>query len=105
MQNNGTYFALIPQSNTTIKRIYPKQIWTSHYCGIEMFAYKANLQRWDVVEKTTGLPLASSRISRTDALAHSKKNIDTKGTEKVLDEIEIARKAIENINVYEEMNG
>jgi hypothetical protein len=103
MQNNGQYFALIPQSNTTIKRIYPKQIWLSHYCGLEMFAYKANLQRWDVVEKTTGLPLASSQASRTDALARSKKNIDSKGAENILAEIETARKAIDTMNIYEEM--
>jgi hypothetical protein len=102
MQNDGSYFALIPQSNTTLKRIYPKQIWTSHYCGLEMFAYKANLQRWDVVEKTTGLPIASSRASKTDALARSKNNIDSKGTNNILAEIETARKAIENMNIYEE---
>jgi hypothetical protein len=102
MQNDGSYFALIPQSNTTIKRIYPKQMWTSHYCGIEMFVYKANLQRWDVVEMSTGLPIASSQASKIDALARSKKNIDSKGIDNILAEIETAKKAIENMNIYEE---
>jgi hypothetical protein len=105
MQNDGQYFALIPQSNTTIKRIYPKQIWLSHYSGIEMFAYKASLQRWDVVEQSTGLPIASSQASKTDALARSKKVIDSKGTENILAEIETARKAIETMNIYEEHMG
>lgn len=102
MQNDGSYFALIPQSNTAIKRIYPKQIWLSHYCRIEMFAYKANLQRWDVVERSTGLPIANSLTSRTDAFAWSKKVIDSKGTDEVLSEIETMQKAIECMNIYEE---
>jgi hypothetical protein len=103
MQNNGSYFALVPQGNS-IRRIFPKQIWLSTYCGIEMFAYKANLQRWDVVERSTGLPIASSQVSRTDALAQSKKNIDSKGIDTVLEEVANARKALETMTIYEENN-
>jgi hypothetical protein len=102
MQNDGTYFALIPQANGTIKRTYPKQIWLSHYQGIEMFAYRTSFEGWGVIEKTTGLPIATSRYSRTDALARSKENIDKKGAENVLRESEIARQAIDTMTIYEE---
>jgi hypothetical protein len=102
MQNNGSYFALIPQSNGTIKRTYPKQIWLSHYQGIEMFAYRTSFEGWGIIEKTTGLPIATSKFSRTDAFARSKENIDKKGADNVMKEAEIAKQAIENINVYEE---
>jgi len=104
MQNDGSYFALIPQSNGTIKRTYPKQIWLSHYQGIEMFAYRTSFEGWGVIEKTTGLPIATSRYSRTDALARSKEYIDKKGADNILRDSEIVRKAIDTMDIYEETN-
>lgn len=103
MQNNGQYFALIPQANGTIKRTYPKQIWLSHYCGLEMFVYRSNFEEWRVIEKTTGLPITNSRQSRNDAFAHSREVIDKQGADKILEEAKMACKALDTINIYEEM--
>jgi hypothetical protein len=103
MQNNGQYFALIPQSNGTIKRTYPKQIWLSHYCGLEMFVYRASFEEWRVIEKNTGLPVATSRESRNNAFARSREVIDKKGVDKILEEAMIACKALDTINIYEEI--
>ncbi len=103
MQNNGQYFALIPQSNGTIKRTYPKQIWLSHYCGLELFVYRASFEEWRVVEKSTGLPISTSRESKNNALSRSRDIINEKGVAKILEEASIMRKIEDTMNIYEEM--
>jgi len=102
MQNNGQYFALIPQANGAIKRTYPKQIWLSHYCGLELFVYRASFEEWRVIEKSTGLPISTSRESKNNALSRSREAIDSKGADNILKDSKTVCKAIGNMNIYEE---
>jgi len=103
MLNNKQYFALVPQPNGTLRKICPNRIWKSSYQGIEMFVYQHQISDYRVIEKSTGLPIAVSKLSKNDALARSKYNIDSKGVEQTLKEITDLGKAIEQMTIYEEI--
>jgi hypothetical protein len=67
-----------------------------------MFVYQAQLSEYHVIEISTGLPIAVSKISRNDALASSRHNIDSKGSDAILADIQVRKECLDQIDIYEE---
>jgi hypothetical protein len=104
MQNDKTYFALVPHSRGYIKKVYPQTVYKCNYDGIELFAHSEKIGEWVITEKTTGLPIAISHTSKIEAMQRARDSVSNQGRDKILDDIKLASRAIEQTDIYEEIN-
>jgi len=105
MQNNNKeYFALKVINNLSLRKEYPKKVYPFTYEGIEMFCYQSSIGQWDACEKTTGLPMAISFTSKIGCMAQTRQIIKSKGRDKSINDIRLAREALNTMDIYEDDN-
>ena len=103
MQNkNNQYFALKVESSGQLRKIFPTPIYKMSYQGLELFCYVASIGQWNVIESTTGLPIAVSQYSKIDAFKQAREKINKEGADATIKRIQTAQEGLDNMTIYEE---
>jgi hypothetical protein len=102
MQNDKTYFAILSRPDSTFKKVYPKTITKCNYDGVEMFAHQQKIGEWIVTECSTGLPIATSKFSKIDAMQQARNEINRRGRFNVMSQIDLASQALRYVTIYED---